>query len=308
MDLIGQSRHQVFKGLWAHYHQLVPFVPQLIQAFKTRGDDWIEDHVAFRTLPGEFTGCHVLQGIFESLGYTRKDNYHFEEKQLKAFWMCPPDIQGHTREAAPKVFISELLPTRFSAEFQEVIRRLSSQVSASPLRRIKLLGEQAKAGQQQAASELVRECVSALTHLPSWSRPGIHDYEVLKKESEYAAWTMLFGPQINHFTVSAHLMKSFKNIASLAEFLQRDLKIPMNIAGGVVKGTADLLLEQIASLAVELDFEFQEGVEKVPYGFVEFAYRYPLPGKTSDGLWGSYYQGFVTSNADKIFESTFKKT
>ena len=214
----------------------------------------------------------------------------------------------HTREASPKIFISELIPTKFSSEFQEVVRRLGSQVSASPLRRIQQLRDPVRNGHQMAADQLIRECVSLLTTFPSWNRPSIRDYEVLKKESEYASWTMLYGHQINHFTVSAHLLKSFDGIQALADFLEKDLKVPLNHSGGVVKGSPELLLEQISTMAVDIDYEFQEGVEKVPYGFVEFAYRYPLAGKKADGLWSSYYQGFVTSNADKIFESTFTRS
>jgi len=277
-----------------------------MQTFKERGDEWVEDHVAYRTLPGEFTGWQILQAVFEALGYTRKDDYHFEAKQLRAFWLCPPDMQGHTREASPKIFVSELIPHRFSTEFQEVVRRLSAQVTASPLRRIQHLSELVKAGKHEACDQFIQECVALLTTRPSWSRPSLRDYEILKKESEYASWTMLYGHQINHFTVSVHLMKTFPAIKALADYLEKDLKVPMNASGGVVKGTPELLLEQIATLAVDIDYEFQEGVEKVPYGFVEFAYRHTLPGKQHDGAWHSYYQGFVTSNADKIFESTFK--
>ncbi len=306
MDHISQCRREVFKQLWDHYFQLVPFAPQIVQAFQARQDAWIEDHVAYRTLPGEHTGSHVLQGLFEALGYTRKDDYHFEEKQLKAFWMCPPDTKGHSREASPKVFISELIPGRFSPEFQEVLRRLSSQVVASPLRRIQSFRERAKTGHVEASRSLVTECVALLTNFPAWNRPSVRDYEILKKESEYASWTMLFGNQINHFTVSSHLMKTFPKIQAVADFLENELKVPMNHSGGVVKGTAELRLEQIATMAADVDYEFQEGVERVAYGFVEFAHRYPLEGRKSDGAWESYYQGFVTSNADKIFESTFR--
>jgi hypothetical protein len=306
VERIDHCRREVFKRLWAHYSQLVPDVPKLIQAFQARGEEWTEDHVAYRTLPGEFTGAHILQGVFECLGYSRKDDYFFDAKQLKAFWLCPPDVQGHTRDASPKIFVSELIPTKFSPEFQEVVRRLTSQVTASPLRRIEQLRDQVKAGRKEAADLLIRECVSLLTTFPSWSRPSRRDYEVLKKESEYASWTMLYGHQINHFTVSVHLLNSFKGIKEVADFLEKDLKVPMNHVGGIIKGTPDLLLEQISTMAVDMDYEFQDGVETVPYGFVEFAYRYPLAGKKTDGQWQSYYQGFVTSNADKIFESTFK--
>lgn len=305
MDVINQSRRDVFGKLWTHYFSLVPFAPKLIDDFKKRGDEWIEDHVAYRTLPGEHTGAHILQGVFEALGYKRMDDYNFEEKQLKAFWMCPPDIDGHSREASPKIFISELIPTKFSPEFQDIIRRHSSQVTASPLPRIKALREKAVAGDQAAAAALASECVGLLSSLPPWSRPSIKDYELLRKESEYAAWTTLFGHQINHFTVSVHLMNSFKDIHPLVAFLDKDLKIPMNKAGGgIVKGTPALQLEQISTMAAEVAYNFQDGQMSVPYGFVEFAYRYPLAGKKHDGRWSSYYQGFVTSNADKIFEST----
>ena len=308
MDHISQARRNVFSKLWSHYFTLVPFAPKLIQDFKAKGDEWIEDHVAYRTLPGEHTGAHVLQSIFESLGYKRMDDYFFEEKQLKAFWMCPPDINGHTRESSPKIFISELIPANFSPEFREIIRRHGSEVVASPAKLISELAERAKGGDQKARETLEQECASFLTLLPAWSRPSIKDYEILRKESEYAAWTLLFGNQINHFTVSVHLMKAFKDIHSLAKFLDADLKVPMNKSGGgMVKGTPELLLEQIATLAAEVPYAFQEGVTKVPYGFVEFAYRHLLQGKKNDEHWQSYYQGFVTSNADKIFESTAKR-
>ncbi len=304
MDLIASTRREVFSKLWSHYFSLVPFAPKLIEDFKKRGDEWIEDHVTYRTLPGEHTGAHILQSVFEALGYTRKDDYFFDEKQLKAFWMCPPDTGSHTRDASPKIFISELIPTKFSPEFQEVLRRHTSEVTASPLLRVKSLHEKAKAGDKGAATELAKECVSLLTTLPAWNRPSFRDYEVLRKESEYAAWTLLFGHQINHFTVSVHLMKTFQDIHGLVKFLVDDLKTPMNASGGIVKGTPDLLLEQISTKAAEVDYAFQDGLTKVPYGFVEFAYRHTLEGKSHDGLWQSYYQGFVTSNADKIFEST----
>ncbi len=303
-DLIGWSRREVFNRLWQHYNNLVPFGPKIMAAFAKRNDAWIEDHVAYRTLPGAHTGGHILEGLFKALGYVRKDDYFFEEKQLKAFWLCPPDVQAHTLDASPKIFISELIPDKFSSEFRGIVARLTQSVGASPLARIEGLSAKAKAGHKDAALALVKECVAFLTTLPPWPRPSFKEYELLKKESEYASWTMLYGHQINHFTVSAHLMNSFANIKNLADFLEDVLGIPMNHVGGVVKGTPELKLEQISTMAVDYDYEFQEGVEKVPYGFVEFAYRHVLPGKKHDGAWQSYYQGFVTSNADKIFEST----
>jgi hypothetical protein len=305
-DSVRPYRQQIFKGLWEHYFRLVPFASQMDAAFKLRGDHWLEDHVAFRTLPGPHTGSPILQGVFEALGYTRRDDYHFADKKLRAFWLAPPDIDGHTRDSSPKIFVSELEAQHFSPAFQKIVSHYTAQVVASPLSRIKSLSEQARGGSAEAGQKLVTECVKLLTSPPAWSRPTAADFDLLSKESEYASWTLLFGPQINHFTVSAHLMKTFEGIHQIADFIENQLNIPMNKVGGVVKGTPELLLEQIATNAVKVDFPFQDGARTVPYGFVEYAFRYPLPGHKSDGHWHSYYQGFVTSNADKIFESTFQ--
>ncbi len=307
-DRLYSARKQIFKGLWDHYFRLVPTAPKMVAAFESRKDLWTEDHVAFRTLPGEFTGSHQLQGLFEALGYTRKDDYRFADKKLNAFWLAPPDIHGHSQEASPKIFISELDPETFTPAFREVVRTYTSQVKASPLSKIQDLSRHILASSTpdpKITAQLVSESVTYLTSSPAWSRPTYADYQILQKESEYASWTLLYGPQINHFTVSVHLMTTFQNIHQLAEYLENTLKIPLNKVGGVVKGTPDLLLEQIATLAASLDFPFQDGVRAIPYGFVEFAYRYTLPHHKADGQYKSYYQGFVTSNADKIFESTF---
>ncbi|SMF81247.1 DUF1338 domain-containing protein [Pseudobacteriovorax antillogorgiicola] len=306
MEAIDDCRQRVFKKLWTHYYDLVPYAPKIEADFKAKKDAWIEDHVAYRTLPGENTGKHVLQEAFEALGYKREDDYHFEEKNLDAFWMSPPDNQGESYEASPKIFISELMAEKFSQEFQDTVHEITKEVRVSPLPAIRDLLAKVKAGDESAKDGLVDHLTALLTEGPAWSRPSKGRYHILKSESDYAAWTYLFGHQINHFTVSVHLMDSFSSIQSLGEYLEGELNIPMNHSGGLVKGTAEIKLEQIATMAVKRPFTFQDGIEDVSYGFVEFAKRYPLEGRSDDHKWQSYYQGFVAANADKIFESTYK--
>ena len=107
MEAIDRCRGAVFKKLWTHYYDLVPYAPNIERKFREQGNAWIEDHVAYRTLPGENTGMHVLQEVFELLGYKREDDYKFEEKKLKAFWMSPSDTSGSSEKASAKIFISE---------------------------------------------------------------------------------------------------------------------------------------------------------------------------------------------------------
>lgn len=306
MDSIAWCRKEVFKNLWSHYYQMVPYASEIEQSFRSRKDSWIEDHVAFRTLPGENTGMHILQEIFSILGYKRRDDYHFEEKKLRAFWMSPNDTDSPSDEVSPKIFISELLSDSFSQPFQEALSNIANDVVCSPIPFLKKLVLDVEKAKEGAKEELVLSISQILTQGPSWARPTLRLYELLRKESDYACWTYLFGHQINHFTVSVHLIDSFSSIEELGVFIEQNLKIPMNHSGGMVKGTPDVCLEQIATMAAKCPYQFQDGVRAISYGFVEFAKRYPLAGKTDDGAWHSYYQGFVSANADKIFESTYK--
>jgi hypothetical protein len=243
----------------------------------------------------------VLQTIFEALGYTRQEDLYFEDKQLQAFWMQPP-VTPHALATtiSPKVFISELIPDRFSETFQHTLNRYTHTLHADIRPRLKELVEQLPA----SATQLQREIVTFL-QCRMWQTPTYADYQILLRESEYAAWTLAFGNRINHFTVSVYLMPKFASLQQFYEYLTEQLQIPMNTQGGVIKGSPACGLEQCATLATKVPVSFQEGIHLLPYAFVEFAFRHPLPEQTADGLWHSYYQGFVVANADKIFESTF---
>jgi hypothetical protein len=295
----SEALKEVFSHLWRFYRGLVPEVGIIEDSLRAHGEVWSEDHVAFRTFPGPFCGAAVLQSLFELLGYQRKDAFIFEEKKLNAFWMQPPQTADtHSTLVAPKIFISEWEPQTFPSEVQEIVAKHTSQVCESPVRLAKQYAE------QNRWQDLVLLLVGYLTLGTPWAPPTSAEYELLRKHSEYAAWTLAFGPQANHFTVGVHLMKNQKNFAAFNEHIQNHLKITMNTSGGLIKGGMSFRLEQSSTLAAPRLVAFQDGARIIPYAFVEFAFRYPLEGKADDGFWESYYQGFVASNADKIFEST----
>lgn len=94
MDWQSELRRQLFNKLWKNYYEKVPYAPQIEKYLASKSEPWIEDHVAFRSLPGEHCGAHILEKLFSLFGYERKDDYHFEEKKLNAFWMAPKGAQG----------------------------------------------------------------------------------------------------------------------------------------------------------------------------------------------------------------------
>lgn len=300
---------KVIKQLWSLYKTKVSQVKTIENAIRKMDDTWSEDHIAFRTLPGKHCNLKVLAGIFELLGYTKAGNYNFAEKKLHAISMNPPLKKGaHSTKVLPKVFISELELNTFSKPFKDCITKYTNDVIASPLEKLKIQFQQLNADPSKI-TPFANEIALFLGAGAMWRVPTYQDYELLRNESEYAAWTLIFGNTPNHFTVSVHLMENFKNLKKFNDFVQKKLKIAMNNSGGnIIKGSAEVQLEQSSTLAEETIVRFQDGFYKIPYAFVEFAYRHPLKGKKHDEIWESYYQGFVTDNADKIFESTNKRT
>jgi len=132
-----------------------------------------------------------------------------------------------------------------------------------------------------------------------WDPTTYEVYTQLKEESEYAAWTSVFGFRANHFTVQFNTLTGFKDFKEFNQFLI-DSGFKMNASGGLVKGTPKELLEQSSTMAHPVAIEFADKKETVPACYYEFAQRYP-------DAQGKLFMGFVTQSADKIFESTDNK-
>ena len=78
----------------------------------------------------------------------------------------------------PKVFISELLVEKFSAEVQSIIKRIVNDIDTKAVQADNFL-----------YSGRTWQLCSA-------------EYKTLLAESEYAAWLAVWGYRANHFTVS----------------------------------------------------------------------------------------------------------
>jgi hypothetical protein len=129
-----------------------------------------------------------------------------------------------------------------------------------------------------------------------WGPPSYETYEMLRKESEYAAWLYVYGFVTNHFTVSINSLNKLNTIQKVNQFL-KDKGFMLNSSGGEIKGTPEELLEQSSTKAGLLEVNFVEGTFEIPSCYYEFAIRYP----DTDG---KLYSGFIAKSADKIFEST----
>ncbi|HBF08640.1 MAG: succinyldiaminopimelate aminotransferase [Gammaproteobacteria bacterium] len=260
----------IFQNLWADYVNLNPNINKIHSLIEKQGESIINDHIAFRTFGLDGIRVEDLAKFFLDLGYTYGGDYHFEAKKLKAKHLDAPD------PSLPKIFISELILEQCSERLVETVQAVISQ-----------------------AEEGYFDKVDYLWNGRPWSPISYQVYDVLRQESEYAAWMYVFGYRANHFTVNVNQLNNFKDLASLNDMLKKN-GVVLNQSGGEIKGGESVYLSQSSTMADKVNIEFVEGTYQVPSCFYEFAHRHEMPN-------GKIYGGFVADNADKIFESTNSK-
>lgn len=262
------NQSNIFKKLWDHYSTENPSAGKIHEMFTSKGETVVNDHVAFRTFNDPRTGIDILSRPFIDAGYESMGEYRFDAKKLRAkHFELPGDPE------APRVFISELLLEEFSDQLRDIVGQMLDEVPEAVFRSPRLIFH------------------GSLLQPPKYSI-----YNLLREESEYAAWLYVFGFRANHFTVSINHLVNFKGIREVNNYLKSS-GFPMNSSGGEVKGSREQLLEQSSILADQVEVTFEEGVFRVPSCYYEFAMRY-------EDEQGKLFSGFIAGSADKIFEST----
>ena len=261
------SIETVLENMWQDYLLLNPEAQRVVDTLLSEEEHIVNDHIALRTFNVAVVALEECAKPFLDMGYEEKETYFFDTKKLRA-----KHYEYAADPSVPKIFISELLVNKFSAEFQDIVNSLVACVSANQV------------------------------HLPNFFHLGrpwnvsASQYENLLKESDYGAWMAAIGYRPNHFTVSVNHLKKYSDLETLNNFLKAK-GFRLNASGGEIKGTPHVFLEQSSTLANRVQVEFTDGKKEVPSCYFEFAKRYPLAS-------GELYQGFVAKSADKIFEST----
>lgn len=257
-----------FENLWNDYTSITPDALAVHNHLISLGEtNIINDHIAFRTFNDGLISLEHIGNYLKALGYEEAGEYHFEEKKLYA-----KHFAHSTDLKAPKIFVSELLLEKFSAELQMFCRGLIAE-----------------------ANWKVSQDGLQMPSRP-WGKISHHAYKKLLEESEYAAWLSVFGLRANHFTVSINELQHLNNIEAVNKSL-KDNGFILNTSGGEIKGNEQVCLKQSSTMANEMNWQFEDGIYPIRTCFYEFAERFPMQN-------GELYQGFVAASADKIFEST----
>ena len=261
-----QTIDEYFQQLWKVYVHIIPAALRIHNLIEEQGDTVINDHIALRTFNHPAVNLEKLAQPFLDLGYQPIQDYDIPDKKLHARHFDHPD------EKYPLVFISELKLEEFDENFREIIESLVRQIPAG----------------------YVDDSGFICSGLP-W-KVSHKTYLQLKEKSEYAAWLSAWGYIPNHFTVSVNHLNHINGIHQLNAFLKKN-GVVLNSAGGEVKGSPKVFLEQSSTLAFIADVKFTDGNYVVPACYYEFAMRYPQPN-------GKFFRGFIPQSANKIFEST----
>jgi len=259
---------QIYNRLWKDYTSQNPSVEQIYDLFKHQGETIRHDHIAFRSFDDPRVNIDAIARPFVERGYEARGEYHFKKKKAYA-----QHYEHKDDPSLPRIFISHLLTNQLSEYVQQTVSRILDKANAEEVKPEELIFSKTL-----------------------WGTPNFGVYQKLREESEYAAWMYAFGFRVNHFAMKVNDFAHFTELEMINKRLKKEGWV-MNQSGGEIKGSKEQLLEQSSIMADKIDVAFEEGVHPIPACYYEFTKRYRDER-------GELYSGFITSSADKIFEST----
>lgn len=282
--------------LWDRYRSRVTSVQQYEAIIAAHQATFVNDHVAFRTLAGQtpFGGIPSISRLFEALGYEARNGYQFPDKQLSAIHF------EHPNGLFPKLFISELQTWKFDPPIRAILH--SSLSRQRPVLSDELL---ARLWQITDADhdELLPVCVGELETVP-WPSIEAADLRTVNQVSQYAAWVLVHGYNVNHFTalINSHGVSELADIDQTATALQL-AGVPMK---SEIEGEPGSKLRQTATAAVTVEVPVLESGQPTTlpwtYAYFELAER----GQIVDPDTGHShrFEGFLGPQATHLFEMT----
>jgi len=200
------------------------------------------------------------------------------------------------------LFISELRLPELPADARATIERTTR--SHRPAIQMDVLTALANLDKDsQPAAELLPRIVAEFHDLP-WIIPAKADVEKLNKVSQYAAWVLVHGYNVNHFTslINSHGVAALDDIEKTIAALSK-AGVPMKQE---IEGERGSKLRQTATEAVTIDVAVHEkGSPKTmpwTYAYFELAQRDLVVDPSTGNK--VRFEGFLGPQATNLFEMT----
>ncbi len=296
-----QITNELLGRLWEKYIARVSYAKIYAELVNEKGGKVINDHIAFRTFnthtgeqPG---GIRAIKHIIEALEYKPVEKYIFKKKKLTAIHFEHPD------EMFPKIFVSQhevgQLPEWAQNIIHQTVKDTPYLLSDEALKLLQILREE-KVLTQEASQLLVSDLVNYFRR--PWNVPYKEDILKINDVSQYAAWTLLHGNAVNHFT-------AFINFQEVAEWPDLETTCEGLKSAGVpmketIEGEKGGKLQQSATQAVkeEVKVKTEDGIEMInwTYAYYELAQRnfVEVNGKRK------LFSGFLGEQASHLFDMT----
>ena len=290
---------QLFDTLYARYRERMEYVRMYEQVVQSHGGTFVNDHIAFRTLAVEkpALGLFMVSRIFEALGYSSANCYEFPDKHFSSIHYQHPNPQF------PKLFVTQLKTWELSQRARAIIQKsMKTHLPHLSDANLASLYNLEKASQAER-TRLLRLMVRYFEELP-WERPQKKDVQELNQESQFAAWVLVNGYDVNHFTASinSHGVESLEDIDKTVAAMKK-AGIPMKPEIEGEKGTK---LRQSSTESVVVNVPVRDGVRtaEIPwtYAYFEIAER-PLMKNPLTGQM-ERFEGFLGPQATNLFDMT----
>ena len=291
----------LLEQLWRDYIARVEYAKTYMELVLEKGGKVVNDHIAFRTFnthTGEQPeGIRAIKHILNYLDYKPVTSYEFKKKKLTAVHFEHPD------ETFPKIFVSQLEVAQLPHWAQQII---GDTVVDTPYlisdRSLELLTLLKKEGQiPKIAAESLIDDLARYFRRP-WQAPRKEEVIKLNDVSQYAAWTLLHGNSVNHFTafINYQEVPEWPDLETTCKGLE-NAGVPMKDSIEGVKGSK---LQQSATQAVKEDVEVigEDGLETLcwTYAYYELAER----GFIEENGTKRMFTGFLGEQATHLFDMT----
>jgi hypothetical protein len=290
---------ELFDTLWVRYRERMEYVRRYEALVESAGGTFVNDHIAFRTFAWQqpAAGIFRISRIIEPLGYRPAACYEFPDKSLSSIHY------RHENPRFPKLFITQLKTWELSPSGRSIIgkymKRHRPPLPDADLAALARVDGLSAAKRRTALKTLIRY----FAELP-WDLPQKADVLKINEESQFAAWVLVNGYDVNHFTASvdSHGVPALDDIEKTAEAM-RAAGIPMKKE---IEGARGTRLRQTSTEAVVVPTAVRDGRKpiKMPwsYAYFEIAERPPLRNPETGEM--ERFEGFLGGQAANLFEMT----
>lgn len=308
--MLKSLRQSMVHYLWQQYRSKAPHIQLIEKKLAQRGvQTLVLDHFAVIDLPGPYTGIPVLSQLFAAMGYRTQGRDYLADKQNDFLWMTEEDSETcNAKTVLPQVVVADFRLAEMPGHIRKIIEKYAGQARPLPVRDIVPLVQ--KACQDKAAAQQLQLLLSQYFEGREWPLPTYKEFRAVQEFNELLAWVLVFGRRPNHFTLSAHLLGHFKDLASFCQFIEKEVGLVLNHEGGTIKGGEKTGIAQGSTKGTLERAHLADSTVKLPIGFVEFVWRFPKKSAPFNGplLWDDYFTGFVPQHADRVIESLYVRS